>query len=248
MMSLCQIQNKWTALKEAIALTFLGGIPNLFLGPALRRLGYRLIFSNIGQAVYIQNGAEFLGTGAIQLDDHVHLCRNVRINARGNQNLVKIGAKTSLQHGADIRALDGSCVEIGAESFIGPYVCIAGPGNIRIGNHCSIASHSGLFANNHKFADPTRTIHEQGLSRKGIVIEDNCWIGHSVTILDGVTIGEGSVVGAGAVVSKTIPPGSVAVGVPAKVISNRYAAAEDVNIAEIITVERLQRGSELRLY
>lgn len=238
MMNSSQLWNKWITLKEAIALTFLGGIPNLFLGPALRRIGYKFIFSKIGRAVYIQNGVEFLGTRAIQLDDHVHLCRNVRINARGTNNLVKIGAKTSLQHGADIRALDGSRIDIGEGAFIGPYVCMAGPGNIRIGNHCSIASHSGLFANNHKFADPTRTIHEQGLSRQGIVIEDNCWIGHGVTVLDGITIGEGSVIGAGAVVSKNIPPGSVAVGVPAKVISNRYATpmTEGAKVAEIIRV------------
>ena len=210
------------ALKESLVTTMLGGIPNLFLGPTLRKIGYRSIFSRIGTSVYIQNGVEFLGAGAIDLSDHVHICRNVRINARGTNNVVKIGARTSLQHGADIRALDCSRIEIGEGSFIGPYVCLAGPGDILIGKDCSIASHSGIFANNHKFADPTRTIHEQGLSRKGIVIEDNCWIGHGVTILDGVTIGEGSVIGAGAVVSKDIPSGSVAVGVPAKVISNRY--------------------------
>lgn len=230
-----QLHNKWMSLKEIIAITFLGGIPNLFLGPVFRRIGYKLIFSKLGQHVYIQNGVEFLGTEVIHIDDHVHICRNVRINARGPNNQVKIGAKTSLQHGADIRSLDCSQVDIGEDTFIGPYVCMTGPGDIRIGKHCAIAAHSGLFANNHKFADPTRIIHEQGVSRKGIVIEDNCWLGHGVTVLDGITIGEGSVIGAGAVVSKNIPPGSVAVGVPAKVISNRYAAAatEDAKMPEV---------------
>lgn len=56
---------------------------------------------------------------------------------------------------------------------------------------------------------------------KGIVIEDDCWLGTGVKILDGVTIGKGSVIGAGAVVTKNIPSYSVAVGVPAKVISKR---------------------------
>lgn len=224
MNSLSQLLRKGMILKESIITTFLGGIPNLFLGPTFRKSVYRSIFSKMGASVYIQNGVEFLGTDAIQISDHVHICRNVRINARGVNNVVKIGARTSLQHGADIRALDCSHIEIGEGSFIGPYVCLAGPGDIRIGNHCSIASHSGIFANNHKFADPSQTIHAQGLSRKGIVIEDNCWLGHGVTVLDGITIGEGSVIGAGAVVSKDIPRGSVAVGVPAKVISNRYAS------------------------
>ena len=53
------------------------------------------------------------------------------------------------------------------------------------------------------------------------MIEDDCWIGSGVRILDGVTIGHGSIVGAGAVVTKSIPPYSVAVGVPAKVMSKR---------------------------
>lgn len=47
------------------------------------------------------------------------------------------------------------------------------------------------------------------------------WLGHGVTVLDGVTLGQGSVIGAGAVVTKDIPPFSVAVGVPAKVLFNR---------------------------
>jgi acetyltransferase-like isoleucine patch superfamily enzyme len=53
------------------------------------------------------------------------------------------------------------------------------------------------------------------------VIEDDCWLGTGVKVLDGVTIGQGSVVGAGAVVTKDIPPYSVAVGIPSKVIAQR---------------------------
>jgi acetyltransferase-like isoleucine patch superfamily enzyme len=53
------------------------------------------------------------------------------------------------------------------------------------------------------------------------VIEDDCWLGDGVKVLDGVTIGRGSVIGAGAVVTKDIPPFSVAVGVPARVIKSR---------------------------
>jgi len=51
-----------------------------------------------------------------------------------------------------------------------------------------------------------------------IVIEDNVWIGTRAIILKGVTIGEGSVVGAGAVVTRSVPPGVLVGGVPARVI------------------------------
>ena len=112
-------------------------------------------------------------------------------------------------------------MDIGEETFIGPNVCIGGPGDITIGKRCLIAAHTGIIANNHKFNDLSIAIKDQGVPRKGIVIEDDCWLGHGVTVLDGVTIGRGSVIGAGAVVTRSIPPFSVAVGTPARVIKSR---------------------------
>ncbi|UUS57562.1 acyltransferase [Acinetobacter sp. YH16040_T] len=54
------------------------------------------------------------------------------------------------------------------------------------------------------------------------VIESDCWIGARVTIMEGVRIGRGSVIGANSVVTKSIPPYSVAVGAPARVIKQRF--------------------------
>lgn len=51
-----------------------------------------------------------------------------------------------------------------------------------------------------------------------IIIGSNSWIGGGAIILGGVTVGEGCIIGAGAVVSKDVPPWSVAVGNPAKVV------------------------------
>jgi len=60
--------------------------------------------------------------------------------------------------------------------------------------------------------------HEQKVTTAPIVIEDEVWLGANVVVVAGVTIGKHSVVAAGAVVTKSIPPYSVAVGNPARVI------------------------------
>lgn len=58
------------------------------------------------------------------------------------------------------------------------------------------------------------------LKSKGpVIIGNNVWLADKVTICPGVTIGEGSIVGANSVVTKSIPPCSVAAGVPARIIS-----------------------------
>ena len=53
---------------------------------------------------------------------------------------------------------------------------------------------------------------------KPIVIGSNCWIASNVVICGGVTIGEGCVIGAGSVVTRDIPPHSLAVGNPCRVL------------------------------
>lgn len=71
------------------------------------------------------------------------------------------------------------------------------------------------------FSDTETSIKSQGVKQKGITIEDDCWIGSNVTILDGVTIGRGSVVGAGTLVTRSIPAGSVVVDKREKAIRER---------------------------
>jgi acetyltransferase-like isoleucine patch superfamily enzyme len=64
---------------------------------------------------------------------------------------------------------------------------------------------------------------EQARTSRGIVVGDNVWLGAGSSVLDGVTLGRNVVVGAGAVVTSDLPDGSVAVGVPARVVRAREA-------------------------
>ena len=214
--------SKINRLQELLVLTLLRDIPAIALGSKLRNFGYRAIFEKIGSSVYLQEGVEFLNAFSINIGDGVHIFRGARLDARGDENnKIILGNQVAIERNVEIGALVNTCVRIGEKTFVGPGVCIAGPGNITIGQSCLIAAHVGIFANNHNFADPTRYIIEQGVTGKGITIGDDCWLGHAVTVVDGVTIGQGSVIGAGAVVTKDIPPYSVAVGTPARVIKSR---------------------------
>lgn len=78
-----------------------------------------------------------------------------------------------------------------------------------------------LFAENHVFFDTQSSIKSQGVKQKGITVEDDCWIGSNVTILDGVTIGKGSVIGTGSLVTRDIPAGSIVVDKREKSIRQR---------------------------
>jgi len=107
-------------------------------------------------------------------------------------------------------------VIIGHHTLIGMGNTIIGP--ITIGNNVIFAQNIVASALNHEYRDVTIPILEQKILTASIVVEDECWIAANAVITSGVSIGKHSVIAAGAVVTKNIPPYSVAVGNPAKVI------------------------------
>jgi acetyltransferase-like isoleucine patch superfamily enzyme len=107
-------------------------------------------------------------------------------------------------------------VKMGEKVLIGVGSQITGP--VTFGNNILLAQHVLMSGLNHDFEDVTKPIVAQGYSKKTIVVEDGAWIGAGAIITAGVTIGKNAVVGAGSIVTKDVPPYSVAVGNPAKVV------------------------------
>ncbi|MDZ4666346.1 MAG: acyltransferase [bacterium] len=112
-------------------------------------------------------------------------------------------------------------VKIGQFSRVGIGNVIIGP--VSIGNHVILAQNIVMSGLNHGYEDINLPIHKQKVSMQPIFIEDDSWIGANVVVTAGVTIGKHSVVAAGAVVTKSIPPFSIAVGNPARVIKQYNA-------------------------
>lgn len=104
-------------------------------------------------------------------------------------------------------------VAIGNHTRIGLHSTIIGP--VNIGNEVNISQCVIVTALIHNFEEPDKTINEQGVSARPVVIEDDVWIGANVSIMPGVTIGTHSIVAAGAVVTKDVPPHTLVAGVPA---------------------------------
>lgn len=113
----------------------------------------------------------------------------------------------------------------GAHCTINPYAMISG--RVTCGDGVRIASHVSLVGFNHGYDDPDMPIYRQKHETRGIVIEDDVWIGANAVVVDGVTIGRGAVIAAGAVVSKDVPPMAIVGGVPAKVLRYRGRARRD---------------------
>jgi acetyltransferase-like isoleucine patch superfamily enzyme len=126
---------------------------------------------------------------------------------------------------ADYLRLHGGFESIGENCEINRDASISDPYLVRLGNDvtlssCSLIGHDGSIKQIYKATG----LKVDAVGK--IDIKDNCFIGYRATILRNVTIGPNSIVAAGAVVTKSVPPNSVAAGVPARVIGTIGAVAE----------------------
>jgi len=112
-------------------------------------------------------------------------------------------------------------VVVGPTTYVGHRCLMYGHAGIQIGRDVLLANDVQLICGNHTFSRRDVPIRAQPPEGKPIVVEDDVWLGASVIVLGGVTVGRGSVVGAGSVVTRSLPPYSIARGVPAKVVGVR---------------------------
>jgi acetyltransferase-like isoleucine patch superfamily enzyme len=193
----------WPFLRGLITKPLLGAARgNFFLGNGCKILNKRLL--RIGRNVYIGSYGylDCLSVNGVDLGDNVTIREGCWLQLTSHYDNPGIG------------------ITIGNNVYVGPRSIIGAAAPITIGDRCQLGANVSLVAENHQFSGEGE-IYDQGVSRKGIDIGRDVWIGNYVIILDGVSVGDGSVIGAGTVLTKSVPPGSVVVGVPGRVIRTR---------------------------
>ena len=139
----------------------------------------------------------------------VYIGDNVEIHAGGWIAVITEYAKDKFD----------SEIKIGDGTYIGHRCHIVACDHMTIGKNVTIADNVFISDHLHGFEDMSCGVMPQPLNAPGpVVIEDEVWLGERVCVMPNVTIGKHSVIGANSVVTKDIPPYSVAVGIPAKVI------------------------------
>lgn len=131
-----------------------------------------------------------------------------------NSANVSVGKQCLLKEGIYIRAGIGGRVVIKDRAALNCFCRLYGHGSIEIGEDTQVGPGTLITTTGHDYHDNLAT------HFKPVMIGRGVWIGANVTILPGVEIGDQAVIGAGAVVNKNIPPQTVAVGVPARVVKS----------------------------
>jgi len=212
----------FSLLKYELIITLFSGISGA-LGLFFRKLFFPGLFKKTGKGVVFGKHMTIRHPGKIEIGNGVIFDDNTVLDAKGKDNRGIVVGNNVLIGRNTIISCKGGDIEVGDFSNIGPNNTLISESFMKIGKYVFTAGHSYLIAGgNHSFEKKDIPIWFQpSISKGGIIIEDDIWIGASTTILDGVKIGNGSIIGAASLVLKSIPSFSVAAGSPARVIKKR---------------------------
>lgn len=154
----------------------------------------------IDPSVVVLGVPELHGTRRIVLGRGLYLYRDLHLETQA-QGAIRIGDGVVLSRGVHLAAF--AAIDIGEGSMIGEYVSVRDA--------------------NHRYG-PGLAPRSSGHRALPISIGRHVWIGRGAAILAGVSIGDGAVIGANAVVTRDVPAGALALGVPARTVDTRRPA------------------------
>ena len=162
---------------------------------------------------------------------YVHLLRLIHYyhySHVAERRHLHVGVGSSVAPNASLRNAQRIC--IGRYTRIGERCYLWGgaeTGRIILGDEVSLAPGVFITASDYRFV-AGKPFRQQPRRERDVVIGNDVWLGARVVVTAGVTIGDGCIVGAGAVVTKDLPAGSIAAGVPARVIAQRQPNVDDL--------------------
>ncbi len=187
-----KFERYWISLKsKCFSLFVFGNLTYIHKGNNVKIRGGNSL--SISKGCHVMDNSTIIGN--IVIKNNVFIHENVQI--RSDKFKIIIGEKTTINRNTTILA------------------------QCQIGSNVSIAPNVINVGSNHIFSDLSKNIKSQGISSKGIIIDDDVWIAANSTILDGVKIGKGAIIAAGAVVNKDVPPYTIVGGIPAKILKTR---------------------------
>ena len=174
----------------------------------------------------------FLKRGKLKVGPETFIHKSVQIIGRKN---VAIGTNTIISESSWLnvnhRENNNIAISIGDNCFIGRRNFFTSGKKIAIGDYCLTASDCKFIGSTHIASDPTQPYVSTGTTKSdSIYVGCNVFFAASTTVLGSLSIGCGSVIGAGALVRTDIPPFSLVVGSPGRVVK-RYSYAKKLWIS-----------------
>lgn len=188
----------------------------------LRVRYYSKLLKHAGRNIRIGCGVKIVNPQWISLGDNVVISDRCTLIARGEGGIT-LGNDVRLMQGVylDTERPDEGYITIGDRVYIGTNSCLHGHVGLEIGDDSLLAQNVTITPYSHIFEDRDRLISQQGGHTRKVTIGRDCYLGMCVCVLYSADIGDGSVIGSASTVVKPIPPYSVAVGTPARVIRQR---------------------------
>ena len=209
-------------LQHEVLGCWLAGTPGA-LGLALRRVLWRRLFHASGRGVIWGRNVGLRHSRKMDIGDAVVVDDDCHLDAQGCvEGGFSIGAGALISRGCIVSGKDGA-LTIGPRVNIGAGCVLYASTGLEIGADTMLAAM--CFVGGGRYTTRGRTdipIAAQPVPRVGVVIEEDCWLGAGVIVIDGVRIGRGSVIAAGAVVTADVAPYSGVAGVPGRLIATRF--------------------------
>ncbi len=210
----------WFLVKYELVMLLASWVPGA-LGLWLRKVLYPTVLGSVGQGVLFGRNVTLRHPGKITIGEGTVIDDGCLLDAKGGEKSgITIGSGCFIGRNTAVYCKDGEIViEEGAN--IGMNCVLSSLNRLVVGREVLVAADCYLVSGGgYDYTQAESKIIDQpgDFSSHPVEIGANAWIGAKAVVLDGASVGEGAVIGAGAVVTRPIPPHSVAVGSPAKVI------------------------------